>query len=60
MDKSTSQMMREILCAGYSIRLSYSHGSYEAFRRFRGESIRVFYADTYEKLIEHVYKESVK
>jgi len=59
MDKSVAQMQREILCAGYHLRLGYSGGYYECFR-VKGEAIRAFYSETFEGLIESVYKESVK
>ena len=58
-DKSVAQMQREILCAGYYLRLTYGSGFYEAIR-CKGEAIRAFYSETFEKLIESVYKESVK
>lgn len=58
-DKSVAQMQREILCAGFHLRLDYSGGYYEAIRS-KDDSIRRFYSETFEGLIESVYKESVK
>lgn len=58
MNVSVAQQQREILCKGYTLRMSYSNGMYEVLR-VNGELIRAFYGDTFERAIESVYRASV-